>query len=138
MKGYIASVKKRTQTGTFKNKEYSEKNSHLIFGHHAIKIMSKGVLLVKELIPLKRFLLKIFKGIAKVWTRFLPQKVITRKPEESRMGKGKGKFESWVAPVKAGLILFEISRCEFTKEQKNQLKIVRRKLSVKTKFISVI
>jgi len=66
MKGYFASGRKRTQAGTFKNKEYSEKNSNLIFGHHGIKILSKGILVVKELIPLKRFLLKIFKGIAKV------------------------------------------------------------------------
>jgi len=51
------------------------------------------------------------------------------------MGKGKGKFDSWVAPVKAGLILFEISKCEFNKEQKSQLEIVRRKLSVKTKLV---
>jgi hypothetical protein len=66
MKGYIGSGRKRTQTGTFKNKEYSEKTSSLTFGHHGIKILSKGILVVKELIPLKRFLLKIFKGIAKV------------------------------------------------------------------------
>lgn len=136
MKGYIGSGRKRTQPRTFKNKEYSVKNSDLMFGHHGIKILSKGILLVKELIPLKRYLMRIFKGIAKVWTRFLPEKVITKKPDEARMGKGKGKFEAWVAPVKAGMILFEISRCDFTKEQKNQLKIVRRKLSVKTKFIN--
>jgi large subunit ribosomal protein L16 len=52
------------------------------------------------------------------------------------MGKGKGKPESWVAPVKAGAILFEISHCFLTKEQENVLKIVRRKLSVKTKLIT--
>jgi large subunit ribosomal protein L16 len=92
-------------------------------------------LVVRELIPLRQFLMKCFKGISKVWTRFLPQKVITKKPEEVRMGKGKGKFFSWIAPVKAGMILFEFSDCVLTRDLQSKLDIVMRKISIKTKLV---
>ena len=134
-KGYIASERRRTQRRTFKNKEYSLSNSKLLFGKCGIKLLNKGVLVVRELIPLKLFLMKTFKGIAKVWTRFLPQKVITKKPEEVRMGKGKGKLFSWIAPVKAGMILFEFSDFVMTPELRIKLNIVMGKLSVKSKLI---
>jgi hypothetical protein len=65
-KGYIAADKRRTQQRTFKNKEYSKKNCSLIFGYFGIKVLSKGCLTVEEIIPLKRFLGRVFKGIAKV------------------------------------------------------------------------
>jgi len=65
-KGYIAFYKCRTQRRTYKNKEYSLPSSTLIFGYFGIKLLTKGFLVVKELIPLKRFLMKEFKGIAKV------------------------------------------------------------------------
>lgn len=135
-KGYIAFERRKTQQRTFKNKEYSLLNSKLIFGSFGIKLLAKGFLVVRELIPLKKFLMKVFKGIAKVWTRFLPQKVITKKPEEVRMGKGKGKFFSWIAPVKAGMILFEFSRCTLTPDLRNKLNIVMQKLSIKSKLVT--
>lgn len=136
-KGYIASASRKTQQRTFKNKEYSLSNSSLLFGTFGIKIISKGLLNVKELIPLRKFLMKEFKGTAKVWTRFLLEKVITQKPGEVRMGKGKGKFYSWVAPVKAGIILFEFSKCSISKLLHHKISIVLKKLSVKTRLITL-
>jgi large subunit ribosomal protein L16 len=65
----------------------------------------------------------------------LPQKVITKKPEEVRMGKGKGKFYSWIAPVSAGTILFEFSDCLLTQQLKKKLDVVMRKLSIKSKIV---
>jgi hypothetical protein len=65
-KGYIAYERRRTQQRTFKNKEYSFSNSKLIFGTSGIKLLGKGFLVVRELIPLKNYLMKTFKGIAKV------------------------------------------------------------------------
>jgi ribosomal protein L16/L10AE len=51
------------------------------------------------------------------------------------MGKGKGKFFSWIAPVKAGMILFEFSDCVLTRDLQSKLNIVMRKLSIKTKLV---
>jgi len=65
-KGYIAYERRRGQQRTFKNKEYSFSNSKLIFGTCGIKILGKGILVVKELIPLKNYLMRILKGTAKV------------------------------------------------------------------------
>jgi large subunit ribosomal protein L16 len=79
--------------------------------------------------------MKEFKGISRVWTRFLLEKVVTQKPSEVRMGKGKGKFFSWVAPVKAGMMLFEFSRCLITKILQQKINVVMGKLSVKTKLV---
>jgi len=63
---FVSSDRRRLQQRTFKNKEYSYKNSSLLFGKFGIQALSKGVLKVRELIPMKFFLSKIFKGIAKV------------------------------------------------------------------------
>jgi hypothetical protein len=65
-KGYIAFERRKTQQRTFKNKEYSLSNSKFLFGEFGIKIISKGLLNVKELIPLRKFLMKEFKGISRV------------------------------------------------------------------------
>ena len=136
-KGYIAFERRKTQQRTFKNKEYSYLNSTFIFGGIGIKILKKGILVVKELIPLRKFLMKELKGIALVWTRFLLEKVVTQKPGEVRMGKGKGKFYSWIAPVKAGMMLFEFSDFVITPILKAKLKVVMAKLSVKTKLVKL-
>ena len=134
---FVSSDRRRLQQRTFKNKEYSYKNSSLLFGKFGIQALSKGVLKVRELIPMKFFLSKIFKGIAKVWIRFLPEKPITQKPSEVRMGKGKGRFHTWIAPIKAGTVLFEFSNCNLTLELIKKIKIVLCKLSIRTKFITL-
>ena len=70
----------------------------------------------------------------KVWIRIFPDKPISKKPAETRMGKGKGAPEEWVAPVKPGRILFEIDGV--TEEQaKEAFRLASHKLPVKTKFV---
>lgn len=78
---------------------------------------------------------RFIKRGGKVWIRIFPDKPLTKKPLETRMGKGKGSPEDWVAPVKAGRILFEM---EGVNEEmaKEALTLAAHKLSLKTKFIS--
>jgi large subunit ribosomal protein L16 len=70
-----------------------------------------------------------------VWIRVFPDKPITKKPAETRMGKGKGAPEEWVAPVRPGRILFEIDGV--TEDQaKEAFRLASHKLPVKTRFVA--
>jgi len=71
----------------------------------------------------------------RLWIRIFPYKSITRKPLETRMGKGKGEPDHWVAPIKAGRILFELGGVEKTRAEAAFL-LASRKLPLKTKIIS--
>ena len=87
---HIGSLTKKLQKKKFRNKELSECNSQLIFGSSGIKLCKKGIITSYQLFAAKKILAKALKGLAKVWVRFLPQRPITKKPLEMRMGKGKG------------------------------------------------
>jgi len=70
----------------------------------------------------------------KVWIRIFPDRPITRKPAETRMGKGKGNPEGWVAPVKAGRILFELEGVS-TPIAKRAMELASAKLPIRTKLV---
>ena len=72
----------------------------------------------------------------RVWIRIFPDKVITKKPLETRMGKGKGEPEYWVAPVKPGRVLFELEGV-VEKKAKEAFRLASCKLPLKTKVISL-
>jgi large subunit ribosomal protein L16 len=71
----------------------------------------------------------------KIWIRIFPDKPITSKPAEVRMGKGKGSVEGWVAPVKAGRILYEMEGIEES-VAREALRLAAHKLSIPTKIVS--
>ena len=77
---------------------------------------------------------RFIKRGGKVWIRIFPDKVVTRLPAETRMGKGKGTPEFWVAPVKRGQMLFELSGVNLDVAQE-AFRLASHKLPVKTKFI---
>lgn len=129
------SLIQKLQKKKFRNKELSDCNSQLIFGLSGIKLCKKGIITSYQLFAAKKILAKALKGLAKVWIRFLPQRPITKKPLEMRMGKGKGSVFDWICEVKAGMILFEISEVIFTKELQKYLKIAIQKLPIQVKFI---
>jgi ribosomal protein L16/L10AE len=86
---------------------------------------------------LKYKLLKMFKDVAQVWLRYTPQKPLFYKSGGVRMGKGKGEFLTWVAPLKAGDILFEISKFILTKQLKKKLMALLSNLAGTFKFIKL-
>ncbi|MEW6210317.1 MAG: 50S ribosomal protein L16, partial [Acidobacteriota bacterium] len=71
----------------------------------------------------------------KIWIRVFPDKPITKKPAETRMGKGKGAPEGWIAVVKPGRILFEMEGVD-EKTAREAIRLAAQKLPIKTKFIS--
>jgi large subunit ribosomal protein L16 len=124
---------KKSQKGKAFNKIKSNK---LLFkcGQIGLKSLSAQRVSSKQLITLYNHLRKQFKKRGKVFLRVFPQKSITKKPTEVRMGKGKGSFHSWVVCLSPGIVLCEIST-PYIRFAKKVLHSLRPKLSFKTTII---
>jgi len=81
----------------------------LEFGEYGLKVLEGGWLTAQQLEAGRIAIVRTAKRGAKIWIRVFPDKPITKKPAETRMGKGKGPVEGWVAVVKRGKIIYEIS-----------------------------
>ena len=124
---------RKQQKGKIKGIAY--RGSQLAFGSFAIKTMDEGFITSRQLEAARVALTRFMKREGKVWIRIFPDKPITAKPAEVRMGKGKGAPDHWVAVVKPGRILFEVSGV--TREMANDaLRLCSHKLPVKTKVVS--
>src|SRR5688500_14813048 len=84
------------------------RGSKLAFGDYGLKSVDRGWLTAREIEAARIALTRYLKRGGKVWIRVFPDKPITKKPAETRMGKGKGSPEAWVAVIKPGRILFEM------------------------------
>ena len=106
----------------------------IAFGTFAIKALEPGWITARQIEAARISVTRAMKREGQVWIRIFPDKPITKKPLEVRMGKGKGAPEYWVAPVKAGTILFEATGVSL--ELANEaLRLAAQKLPVKTKFV---
>lgn len=105
------------------------------FGEYALQALEPAWISSRQLEAARVALTRRVKRGGKIWIRIFPDKPITKKPAETRMGKGKGPPEYWVAVVKPGRILFEIEgvTVELAREA---MDLARHKLPLKTKFIS--
>ncbi|WP_038055616.1 50S ribosomal protein L16 [Thermodesulfobacterium hydrogeniphilum] len=81
----------------------------LEFGEYGLKVLEGGWLTAQQIEAGRVAIVRTAKKGAKIWIRVFPDKPITKKPAETRMGKGKGSVEGWVAVVKPGKIIYEIS-----------------------------
>jgi large subunit ribosomal protein L16 len=104
------------------------------FGHYGLQSLEPGWVSNRQIEAARIAMTRHIKRGGKVWIRIFPDKPITKKPAETRMGKGKGSPEGWVAVVKPGRMLFEIEGV--TKElAESALALAAAKLSVRTKFV---
>lgn len=85
------------------------RGSSISFGDYALKALSCGKMTAQQIEAARITINRTMKRGGKVWIRVFPDKPITKKPAETRMGKGKGSPDHWVAPVKPGRILYEVS-----------------------------
>ena len=117
-----------------KIKGIAHRGSQLAFGSFAIKTLDEGFLTSRQLEAARVALTRFMKREGQVWIRVFPDKPLTRKPAEVRMGKGKGAPEFWVAVVKPGTVIFE---AEGVPENiaREALRLAAQKLSVNTKFV---
>ena len=97
--------------------------------------MTRGFITNNQIEAARVAINRHLKRSGKVWIRLFPYKPITKKPLEVRMGKGKGNVEGWVAPVKPGRVLFEVSGCSETVAREAMARAAN-KLSVKCKFLT--
>ena len=110
------------------------RGTEITFGDYAIQALEPGWVSARQIEAARRALVRYMKRRGKVWIRIFPDKPVTKKPAETRMGKGKGDVDHWVAVVKPGRIMFEISGLDLA-GAREAARLASHKLSVKTKFI---
>ena len=126
-------VKYRKQMrGRMKGK--ASRGTDVSFGDFGLQALEPGWVTARQIEAARRALVRFMRRRGKVWIRIFPDKPVTKKPAETRMGKGKGAVDHWVAVVKPGRIMFEISGLDES-GAREAMRLASHKLSIKTKFI---
>jgi large subunit ribosomal protein L16 len=112
----------------------AKRGATIAFGSYGLKALEQHWLTDRQIEAARQALTRHMKREGNVWIRVFPDKPITRKPLEVRMGKGKGNLEFWAAVVKPGRILFEVDGVP-EQTAKESLELAARKLPIKTKFV---
>ena len=123
---------RKTQRG--RNRGRANTNNTLAFGDYGLQSLNTDFISSRQIEAARRAFTRYIKRSGKVWIRIFPDKVVTKLPAETRMGKGKGMPEYWVAPVKVGTMLFEISGVDIDVAME-AFRLASHKLPVKTKFV---
>ena len=105
------------------------------FGEYGLQSMERCWLDTKQIEAARVAVTRFMKRRGKVWIRIFPHKSFTKKPLETRMGKGKGPLESWVAVIKPATVLFEVDGVTEAIARES-MRLAATKLPIKTKFIS--
>lgn len=123
---------RKMMKGRMNGKAY--RGSEIAFGDYGLKALEPGWISNRQIESARVAITRHVKRGCKVWIRIFPDKPLTKKPAETRMGKGKGSPESWVAVVKSGKILYEMAGVS-EDVAKEALRLASHKLSVSTKFV---
>jgi len=110
------------------------RGSDVSFGEYGLKATEPGWVSNRQIEAARIAITRHAKRGCKLWIRIFPDKPLTKKPAETRMGKGKGALESWVAVVKSGRIMYEVAGVDES-IAKEALRLASHKLSVTTKFV---
>src|SRR5215211_6971219 len=113
----------------------AHRGSEVSFGHFGLMALEPGWVSARQIEAARIALTRHIKRGGKVWIRIFPDKPITKKPAETRMGKGKGSPELWVAVVKPGRVMFELEGVSREIAEK-AMALASAKLGVRTKFIA--
>jgi large subunit ribosomal protein L16 len=117
-----------------RNRGLANRGSKVSFGEYALKATTRGRITARQIEAARRAMTRHVKRGGKIWIRVFPDKPVTNKPLEVRMGKGKGAVEYWVAQIKPGKVLYEI---EGVSEElaREAFELAARKLPVRTNFV---
>ncbi|MBZ0272183.1 50S ribosomal protein L16 [bacterium] len=113
----------------------ARRGSDLAFGEYGLQAVQDGWITARQIEAARIAMTRSVKRGGKIWIRIFPDKPITKKPAETRMGKGKGAPEEWVAVVKPGRILYEMEGVEPALAQQS-LRLAASKLAIRTKFVA--
>lgn len=117
-----------------RNRGLAQRGSKVSFGEYGLKAIGRGRITARQIEAARRAMTRHIKRGGKIWIRIFPDKPITSKPLEVRMGKGKGALDHYVAEVKPGRMLFELDGV--TEDvAREALRLAAQKLPVRTKFL---
>ncbi len=111
------------------------RGSRLSFGQYGLKALEPKWITARQIEAARVAMTRYVRRSGKIWIRIFPDKPITKKPAETRMGKGKGAPELWVAVVKPGRVLFEMDGVP-EETARAALRLAAHKLPIKTKFVT--
>ena len=111
------------------------RGTRITFGDFGLKALEPGRITSRQIEAARIAMTRRMKRVGKVWIRIFPDKPITKKPAETRMGKGKGSPEFWVAVIRPGRVLFEIGGGVDEELAREALRLAAHKLPIKTKFV---
>ena len=123
---------RKVQKGRMRGKAY--RGCNLDFGEYGLQATETGRVTARQIEAARIAMTRHVKRGGKVWIRLFPDKPITKKPAETRMGKGKGNPEEWVAVVKAGRMLYEMEGVDST-IAREAMRLAAHKLPVATRFV---
>ncbi len=124
---------RRVMKGRMRGK--ATRGENLDFGDFGLKAMEAGWITDRQIEAARIAMTRHVKRGERIWIRMFPDKPITRKPAETRMGSGKGAPDHWVAVVKPGRVLYEIQGVDI-ELAREAMKLAAQKLPIKTKFVS--
>ncbi len=124
---------RKQQRGRMKGKAW--KGHTVAFGDYGLKVLEPGWITDRQIEAARVAITRFVKRSGRVWIRVFPDKPVTKKPQETRMGKGKGAPEFWVAVVKPGRVLYEMEGVSLA-EAKEAMRLAGHKLGIKTKFVT--
>lgn len=111
------------------------RGTDLNFGDFGLQAIECGWLTSRQIEAARRAMTRYVKRGGKIWIRVFPHKPLTKKPAETRMGKGKGSPETWVAVIRPGLVLYEMQGVR-EEEAREAFRLAAHKLPMKTKFLA--
>ena len=117
-----------------RNRGLAQVGNRVSFGEFGLKATTRGFVTARQIEAARRAITRHVKRGGKLWIRVFPDKPITKKPVEVRMGKGKGNVEYWVAPIQPGRVMYEIQGVTEI-VAREAFRLAAAKLAVKTTFI---
>ena len=124
---------RNVQKGRSRGKAY--RGSNMEFGDYGLQALECGFMSARQIEAARIAITRRVKKGGKIWIRVFPDKPITKKPAETRMGKGKGNFEGWVAVIKPGRVIYEIEGVD-KEVAREAFRLAGHKLPFATKFLS--
>ena len=118
-----------------RNRGLASRGSKVSFGEYGLQATGRGRITARQIEAARRAMTRYVKRGGKIWIRIFPDKPVTMRPAETRMGSGKGSPEFWVAVVKPGRVMFEMAGVS-EPVAKEAMRLAAQKLPIKTKFIT--
>ena len=124
---------RKQQRGRMRGK--AQRGSELSFGDYGLKVLEPGWITDRQIEASRVAIARFVQRGGKVWVRLFPDKPVTKKPAETRMGKGKGAPDHWIAVVRPGKILFEMEGVT-AQEAQEAMRLASHKLPLRTRFVA--